>query len=300
MIEFKNVSFSYDKKNLVLTNLSFTLKPGEIMGLLGANGSGKSTTFRLLTGLIKPASGLVSVFEKEPGYALSKDIGYMLEERSLIQNMKVKDYVYYLCMLKDMSKKEVETELKKHLEFFGLKDKFDSKIQELSKGMQQRLQFIVAVLNKPKLLILDEPFTGLDVFNIELFMEVINDLIKSGTMVIFSSHQIEQVESLCSKVLILNHGKTVVQGDLNEIKQNFSKVYLNIEAPEIAKQSFSGLDGICEIKELSLNQIRLTLKSENYSQPIFNFLKDKVEIKRYSLDYASLKEIFIAKVKNYE
>ena len=300
MIEFKNVSFSYDKKNLVLTDLSFSIKPGEIMGLLGANGSGKSTTFRLLTGLVKPSNGSISIFGKEPGYAISKEIGYMLEERSLIQNMKVKDYVYYFCMLKDMTKSEIESELKKYLEFFGLKDKFETKIQALSKGMQQRLQFIVSVLNKPKILILDEPFTGLDVFNIKLFMEVINNLIKSGTMVIFSSHQIDQVESLCSKVLILNHGKTVVQGDLNEIKKDFARVYLNIEARDISKQSFSGLEGIQEIQEISSNQIRLTLKSISFSRPIFNFLKDKVEIDRYSTDYATLKEIFIAKVEHHE
>ena len=208
---------------LAVDDLSFTVKEGEIFGLLGVNGAGKTTTFRMIMGLLDPTKGSVTLDGKKIDYSMTDKIGFLTEERSLLTKLTVYDQCIFYGTLKGMSKKKIEERLDMLLEKFSISQYKYKKIKELSKGNQQKIQFITAILNEPKLLILDEPFSGLDPFNIELFKKEILELSKSGSMIIFSSHRMDHVELFCKKLVVLLHGKSVLEGYLKDIKEDYQK-----------------------------------------------------------------------------
>ena len=215
---------------LAVDNLSFTVKPGEIFGLLGINGAGKTTTFRMIMGLLDASSGSITLDGKKIDYDITDQIGFLTEERSLLTKMTVLEQVLFYGTLKGMNKKDIINRLDKLLEKFGITEYKNKKIKELSKGNQQKIQFITAIINEPRLLILDEPFSGLDPFNVELFKQEIIDMSKKGSMIIFSSHRMEHVELFCKKLVILMNGRSVISGYLKDIKEKYRKKNINIKA----------------------------------------------------------------------
>ena len=217
MLKVENVT-KYYGNFLAVDNLSFEVKEGEIFGLLGENGAGKTTTFRMILNLLEPTSGKITLNNKKIDYSITDKIGYLTEERSLLLKLTVKELIHYYASLKNMDKDKIDRELNYYLDRFGIKDYKNKKIKELSKGNAQKVQFISAIINEPKLLILDEPFSGLDPINTSLFIEVIKELKEKGTIIIFSSHQMNNVELFCEKLIILSKGKTIVSGYLDEIK----------------------------------------------------------------------------------
>ena len=191
---------------LAVDDLSFTVKPGEIFGLLGVNGAGKTTTFRMIMGLLDMTEGNITLDGKPIDYSITDKIGFLTEERSLLTKLSVKEQAIFYGRLKGMTESEILKRLDELLEKFSITEYKEKKIKELSKGNQQKIQFIMAIINKPKLLILDEPFSGLDPFNVELFKQEITEMSKEGSMIIFSSHRMEHVELYCKKLVIIMRG----------------------------------------------------------------------------------------------
>lgn len=218
MLKVENIT-KYYGDFLAVDNLSFTVKQGEIFGLLGVNGAGKTTTFRMIMGLLDPSSGNITLNGKKIGYDVTDEIGFLTEERSLLTKMTVKEQCLFYGTLKGMKQKDILNRLDELLDRFGISKYKEKKIKELSKGNQQKIQFITAILNNPKLLILDEPFSGLDPFNIELFKNEIVEMSKQGSMIIFSSHRMEHVELFCKKLVVMLRGKSVLEGYLTDIKE---------------------------------------------------------------------------------
>ncbi len=236
MLTVKNVTKKYGSL-VAVNNLSFEVEDGCIFGLLGLNGAGKTTTFRMILGLIDDNDGEILIDGKHIDYEISDKIGFLTEERSLLTKLTVLEQVIYYGVLKSMKEDEIEKKLDYWLERFGISEYKNKKIKELSKGNQQKIQFITAIIHEPKLLILDEPFSGLDPINVELFKQVIMEMKNKGTSIIFSSHRMEHVELFCEKLLILVKGKSVLQGRLSDIKKDYKKKNLivkgNIDVDEL-------------------------------------------------------------------
>lgn len=222
MLKVKNATKFYGNFKAV-DNLSFEVKPGEIFGLLGVNGAGKTTTFRMIMGLLDFDAGEITLDGNKIDYSITDKIGFLTEERSLLTKMTVREQCLFYGALKGMSDEEIIERLKYLLNKFEISDYIDRKIKDLSKGNQQKIQFITAIINKPRLLILDEPFSGLDPFNVEFFEKEIIELANEGSMIIFSSHRMEHVEQFCKKLVILLKGKAVLSGELMQIKKQYHK-----------------------------------------------------------------------------
>ena len=201
MLKVEHVT-KYYGKNKAVDDLSFTVKEGEIFGLLGVNGAGKTTTFRMINGLLDLSSGSITMDGKPIDYTMTDCLGFLTEERSLLTKLTVKEQVLYYGILKGMKEETILKRLDEWLDYFQISDYKERKIKELSKGNQQKVQFITAIINEPKLLILDEPFSGLDPINVQMFMDVIRKLKKQKTSIIFSSHRMEHVEMFCEKLEI--------------------------------------------------------------------------------------------------
>lgn len=290
MLEVKNISKSYDN-NKAVSNLSFTVKEGEIFGLLGVNGAGKTTTFRMINNLLKPDSGEILLDGKKIDYSVTDEIGYLTEERSLLTKMKVKEQIEYYGALKSIPKDECDKRLDYLLKLLNISEYKDSYIKELSKGNQQKIQFISAIINKPKLLILDEPFTGLDPYNVELIIKIIKDMTKNGTIIIFSSHRMEQVEKFCEKILILAKGKRVLYGNLNEIKKKYLKKSIHVIG-DIDVNKIKKIDGVNSVSKLETEYI-INIDDISVSNNVFNAISDCKDIIKYEVENPSLNDIFV-------
>ncbi len=298
MLEVKNVSMSYGEVKAV-QDLSFTIKPGEIFGLLGTNGAGKTTTFRMIMGLIQPKMGSIAYFDHQVSYEDVNSIGYMIEERSLLTKVTVKDLMLYLGQLKDVSKEDIETRLDYWLNRFEIASYKTKKVKELSKGNQQKIQFIAALINNPKLLILDEPFSGLDPINTELFVSAIRDFQKQGAMVIFSSHQLDHVESFCEKIVVLEKGRVILEGPIKKIKEAYQKLNIKIKALDVDTQSIQSIKGVIQV-ENQPNALMVKVASKDIVQDVFDYVKTCRSVMTFDVLEPPLSEIFIDKVKNYE
>ena len=247
MLEVKNVTKYYGDFKAV-DNLSFTVKPGEIFGLLGVNGAGKTTTFRMIMGLLEPTSGEITLDGKKIDYTVTDKIGFLTEERSLLTKLTVKEQAIYYGTLKGMKEDEILKRLDELLAKFEVSNYKDTLIKELSKGNQQKIQFITAIINDPKLVILDEPFSGLDPFNVEMFKKEIVELAKKGSIIIFSSHRMEHVELFCKKIVILLSGKSVIDGDLKTIKEKYKRKNIFIKG-DIDVKEIEKVDGVLSVEE---------------------------------------------------
>lgn len=298
MLDVKNVAMSYGDVKAV-QNLSFTIKPGEIFGLLGTNGAGKTTTFRMIMGLIKPKEGSISYFNHDVSYDDVNTIGYMIEERSLLTKITVKELMMYLGQLKDVTKEDIETRLDYWLERFDITSYKMKKVKELSKGNQQKIQFIAALINNPKLLILDEPFSGLDPINTEIFVSAIRDFQKQGAMVIFSSHQLDHVESFCEKIVVLEKGNVILEGPIQEIKAVYQKLNIKIKAKNIDIAGIKSIQGVLQVDEQP-HALMVKVASKEIVKDVFNIVKTYEDVMTFDVLEPPLSEIFIDKVKNHE
>lgn len=292
-LEIEHVSKRFGKYTAV-DDLSLSIPEKTIFGFLGANGAGKTTTFRIILGLMDASSGNVSWNGKPVDYSTSDNIGYLPEERGLYPKQKVKEQLIFLARLKGMSKQEAEKELGRWLERFKVPDYADKKVEELSKGNQQKIQFIASVLHKPSLLILDEPFSGLDPINVELLKQAVLDLKESGTTIVFSSHRMEHVEQLCENLCILNKGKTVLQGSLKEIKQSFGKKNLIIHA-DFDVSFLKEYPGVRK-SSVTPEGIQLQIEGEEVAGSILQEIIGRGFIRKFALEEPSLNDIFIEKV----
>ena len=293
MLKVENITKYYNKTKAV-DNLSFTVEKGEIFGLLGENGAGKTTTFRIILGLINASSGNVTLDGKKIDYSLTDKIGYVTEERSLLTKMTVKDQILLYGVLKRMSEDNILKEMRKWLKKFQISDYENRKIKELSKGNQQKIQFIAAVINKPKLLILDEPFSGLDPINVEILKKAIIELQETGCSIIFSSHQMEQIEDFCEKLVILSHGKVVVAGYLKDIKNEYRKKNILLRGDNLPLDKIRKLKGVISLEE-HRGEYLVKIESLDIADSIFKIVKD-YNITKYDVTEPTLNEIFIEKV----
>lgn len=293
MLEVKSVVKTFGSL-VAVDNLSFQVEDGKIFGLLGENGAGKTTTFRMILGLLEPDKGMVLLDGKKIDYTVTDQIGYVTEERSLLTKMTVKEQILYYGSLKGMDSKKILKELDKWLKHFEIVPYKEKKIKELSKGNQQKIQFISAVINHPKLLILDEPFTGLDPINVKMMKDAIYQLKEEGTAIIFSSHQMEYIEEFCEKLIILVKGKKILDGELEDIKKSFGikKVVIKAKGVDISK-----LKEIKGVTKVVGNGTSFTVFIENKEvvSKIFQFIK-KYDVSRFEAVEASLSDIFIEKV----
>ena len=292
MLQVKNIT-KYYGDNLAVDNLSFTVKDGEIFGLLGSNGAGKTTTFRIIMGLLDSNSGSVTLNDKKIDYNMTDQIGFVTEERSLLTKMTVREQVIYYGRLKGLSESEILKRLDIWLEKFQITDYKNRKIKELSKGNQQKIQFIAAVINNPKLLILDEPFTGLDPINVGQLKDAIYELQKNGCSIIFSSHQMEHIEQFCEKLVILVKGKPVLEGYLKDIKEDYQKKNIIIRG-DVKLTELKEIKGVLEVNK-KLNEYEVKIENNSIVSEVFKKISHH-NITKFVVEEPSLNEIFIAKV----
>lgn len=298
MLKVEHVTKYYGDFKAV-DDLSFTVKPGEIFGLLGVNGAGKTTTFRMIMGLLEPSNGNITLDGKKIDYSITDNIGFLTEERSLLTKLTVKEQAIFYGRLKNMSTKDIMDRLDYLLEKFGVLEYKDKKIKELSKGNQQKIQFILAILNEPKLLILDEPFSGLDPFNVEMFKNEILEMSKKGSMIIFSSHRMEHVELFCKKLVIILKGKAVIEGYLSDIKENYGHKNIFIKG-NVNIEDLKKTKGVLEVIERG-DELEVKIENKDIVSNVFNNIKDKENITKFVVEEPSLNEIFVDKVgESYE
>ena len=297
MLKVKNVT-KYYGDFLAVDNLSFEVKEGEIFGLLGENGAGKTTTFRMILNLLLPDKGSITLNNKKIDYELSDEIGYLTEERSLLLKLTVKEMMIYYGSLKNMTKKQIEEKLDYYLNKFNIMEYKNKKIKELSKGNAQKIQFITSIINDPKLLILDEPFSGLDPINTSIFIDIIKELKNKGTIIIFSSHQMETIELFCEKLLILSKGKTILSGYLKDIKNKYKERKILLKA-DTSKGELKKINNVIEVIEAA-DYYELLLSDEKYVEEVFQQVTKLKNVTKFEVVKLSLNEIFIKEVGNYE
>lgn len=292
MLQVKNIVKHYGKICAV-NDLSFEVKDGEIFGLLGENGAGKTTTFRIILGLLDADNGTVLLNGEPIDYSKTDKIGYVTEERSLLTKMTVKEQLIYYGVLKGLTEKQVLDKMVGLLKEFDVLDYKNRKIKELSKGNQQKIQFISAIINDPILLILDEPFTGLDPINVKMFKDYIRKLQKKGCSIIFSSHQMEHIEEFCEKLVILVKGKPVISGYLKEIQKDFRKKNVFIRG-DIEKEDLENVKGVLKVIKKS-GEYQVKIESEDVVDKLFKKIKNN-KITKFVVEEPTLNEIFIDKV----
>ncbi len=298
MLKVENVTKYYGSFRAV-HNLSFEIHEGEIFGLLGVNGAGKTTTFRMILGLLDKTEGSITLNDKPIDYTVTDNIGFLTEERSLLPEKTVLEQAIFYCALKGLSKEETEKRLDKYLEEFKVSEYKNKKIKELSKGNQQKIQFIITIIPEPKLLILDEPFSGLDPINAEMFKKEILRLKKNNTMIIFSSHMMEHVEYFCDSLVILVNGETVLEGKLTKIKKDFRKKNIKVKA-DINEEEILKIKGVLEI-EKNKDEYTIKIEDESIVDSVFKKISKCENVNKFVVEEPTLNEIFVSKVgEEYE
>ena len=293
MLKVEHVTKYYDNFRAV-NNLSFEVKEGEIFGLLGVNGAGKTTTFRMIMGLLDKTEGNITLNGKKIDYSVSDEIGFLTEERSLLPSKTVLEQAIFYGVLKGLTEKEIEKRLDKYLEEFGITDYKNKKIKELSKGNQQKIQFIISIIHEPKLLILDEPFSGLDPINVEMFKKEILRLKKKGTMIIFSSHMMEHIEYFCDSLIILVKGNTVLKGKLTKIKEDFRKKNVKVKA-NLNEEEIKKVNGVESI-EKNKDEYTIKIEDSSYINTLFKAVSKYDNVTKFVVEEPTLNEIFVSKV----
>ena len=288
-----------------LNDVSIKIPEGSIFGLLGPNGAGKTTLIRIINQITRPDSGRVLFNDIELNPDNIKDIGYLPEERGLYPKMKIGEQAIYLAQLKGMDRSTAKSELTKWFEKFEITDWWNKKVTELSKGMAQKVQFIVTVLHKPKLLIFDEPFSGFDPINANLIKDEILNLRKQGATVIFSTHRMESVEELCEDIALINKSNKILDGNLDDIKAKFKsntfEVAVNSTNPKLLKTQLNSAYHISDptFKTLGDNlRLNISLKSNQKPDELLKILNDNARVIHYKEVIPSASEIFINSVEN--
>ena len=292
MLKLVNISKQYDGVCAV-DQVSFAVQRGDIYGFLGPNGAGKTTTIRMIMGIIQPDSGSIEISDNNMDNLGRQIIGYLPEDRGLYQKQKLGEIIVYFGLLRGLEKTAAKAKAAEWLERFGLGDQQKRKVEELSKGNQQKVQFILSLVHDPTLLILDEPFTGLDPLNQLLLKEIIQEKRKAGTTILFSTHQMEQVERLCNNICLINQGRIIVEGALESIREAHQS-----NAVEVA---FTG-ELNKEIAQVYFNEVAITeskiagiLKDDSSS--FLRWINDQVSVESFQVKTPSLEQIFIEEVR---
>ena len=292
-LKVQNVSKSFGEK-LAVDDISFEINKPGVFGLLGTNGAGKSTTIRMILGIINKDSGNITWNEKEVERKYV-NFGYLPEERGIYPKVKISEQLLYLAKLKGMKKKEAEESMNFWLKRLEVEEYRNLPAEKLSKGNQQKIQFITSVIHNPELLVIDEPFSGLDPVNTELLKSAILELVDKGTYIIMSSHQMASIEEFCTDILILNKGKTVLKGNLKEIKEGYkankAELITKIDVTDIIQKN-----GLKIEKELN-NQYEISINEESDVQKLLKDLVQKdIVVEKLEIKKPSLNDIFIEKV----
>lgn len=297
ILNIENLTKQYAKTN-ALDGVSLEIPAQSIFGLLGPNGAGKTTLIRIITGILRADSGKISFDNSALNITHSSQMGYMPEERGLYKKMKVWEQLVYLAQLKGMEKKAAKKKIFEWLEKFEMKDWWNKKIEELSKGMQQKVQFVSTVVHEPKLIILDEPFSGLDPINSNLIKDEIEELRVKGSTIIFSTHRMEQVEEICENIALVNKGHIILRGAVGEVKQRFKKNLFRIDSE--ARLPVAGLSGF-EISEQTETSATVRLTAAQKPNDLLRAaVSDSTQVTAFNEILPSLNEIFIQQVKASE
>ena len=279
-------------------NISFEVdKPG-VFGLLGTNGAGKTTTIRMLLGIIKKDTGEIT-WNGKPVERKTVNFGYLPEERGVYPKTKIYDQLMYFAELKGMNKSDADTEIKKWAKVLKVEEYLPMPAEKLSKGNQQKIQFMTSIIHNPELIVLDEPFSGLDPVNTEILKNVIIDLVKQGKYIIMSSHQMASIEEFCTDILILNKGKTVLKGNLKEIKNTYKANRLEISTDKNIDEYIKEFNMIIEFSKN--NEYSIKIDSEEKAHELLEKLvSEKVSINKFEIKKPTLNDIFIEKVGEQE
>lgn len=288
----KNVNKSFGDKHVV-DNISFSLEEPGVFGLLGTNGAGKTTTIRMILGIIKKDSGEITW----NGKAVTRgnvNFGYLPEERGLYPKSTIYDQLVYFANLKGLDKRAADKAVKMWLDKLNLMEYINSPAEKLSKGNQQKVQFITSMLHDPDLIVLDEPFSGLDPVNTEILSKIMKDLVKSGKYIIMSSHQMSVIEEFCSDLVILNRGKTVLSGNLKEIKDSY-------ETNKVLIETTDEIDGILkklkvDVLDKNDDEYLVSADADNRRKLLKELVKNNIDVKTFNVIKPTLHEIFIEKV----
>jgi ABC-2 type transport system ATP-binding protein len=292
-LELEGVTKRYADKTAV-HSIGFQVKPGEIFGLLGANGAGKTTTMRMVLGLIQPDEGTI-LYQGKPHFSgLNRLMGYLPEERGLYPKVKVSEQIKYLAELRGMSRKDADQQLKLWLERFQVPEYYDKKVEELSKGNQQKIQFIAAIIHRPEIVIMDEAFSGLDPVNAELLKDTVKQLRSDGTSILFSSHRMDHVEELCENIVILHRSETVLKGKLKEIKRSYPRERVILETED----EVTGLEQIRGVSSVQREAERYEIRISDVAAAgsILELAHAQTTVTRFQVMEPTLNEIFIKKV----
>lgn len=295
LIQIENIRKQFGDFTAV-DDISFSIEKGSIYGLLGPNGAGKTTTLRMIMDIIAPDSGKITFSENRKIKNFLDRIGYLPEERGLYRKMKVRDVVLFIAELKGIHKREAVGEVEKWLEKMQLSEWGNKRINELSKGMAQKIQFITTVLHSPELIILDEPFSGLDPINMTYLKDMMLDLRDNGATIIFSTHVMEQVEKLCDRICLIHQGSILLEGELRTIKQSFGKSSVEIEyigsiEPIRESQWVQDCNDFGQYAEIKLKT------PEDYRPFLRELVDKKVDVTRFELMEPTLHDIFVRSVE---
>lgn len=274
--------------------LSFTVPKGTIYGLLGPNGAGKTTTIRMVMNILIPDEGEIKVLNQKMDEGMKERIGYLPEDRGLYPKMKVRELLLFLAELKGLKGAETRKRIDFWLDRLSLSEWRDKKVEELSRGMQQKIQFIVTVIHQPDLVILDEPFGGLDPVNTKLLKDIMLEMKEEGRTIIFSTHRMEQVEMICDSICLINRGRMVLEGNLNHIKARYGKntVVLDYEGEA---DFIAALPGVEKIDDYG-RTMEIRLKEQADAQDLLESLCGKIRINKFEVKEPTLNAIFIEKV----
>lgn len=289
----KNVSKTFTGKKVV-DNISFSLEEPGVFGLLGTNGAGKTTTIRMLLGIIKKDSGEITWNSKKVDRK-SVNFGYLPEERGVYPKVKIYDQLMYFAELKGMKRNEADKTINEWAKRLRVEEYMQQPAEKLSKGNQQKIQFMTAVIHNPELVVLDEPFSGLDPVNTELLKNIIIDLVKNGKYVIMSAHQMATIEEFCSDILILNKGKTVLQGNLRKIKESYPANRVKIETNKNIDEYVKQLE--LEIENETNNDYTIKISDENKAHELLKkLIENEIIVNKFEIMKPTLNDIFIEKV----
>jgi len=292
-ITVTNISKSFGEVKAV-NNVSFDVFPGEIFGLLGPNGAGKTTAIRMMLDIFRPDTGQISIFNGKMDEGVKNRIGYLPEERGLYKDLKLEQTLIFLATLKGMGEKSAKSRLLDWFKRFDLLEHRQKKIQDLSRGMQQKAQFIATLVHDPDLIVVDEPFSGLDPVNTRLVKKIIMEQCEAGKTIIMSTHQMHQVETMCNRIVLINEGRTVLYGEVEKIKRNFAGNAVTLKG----NGNLDGIPGVLEIHKEN-GEYHLLLDGETSPQSIFRVLaqRDDLVIERFEITEPSLDDVFISVIQ---
>jgi ABC-2 type transport system ATP-binding protein len=294
ILSIQNVVKSYGDYAAV-DHLSLEVPEGSVFGMLGPNGAGKTSLIRMITTITAPDSGEIFLRGERLNARSPEKIGYMPEERGLYKKMKVGEHLLYLAQLKGLSEAAAKKEIYFWLDKFDIRSWWNKKIEELSKGMQQKIQFIATVVHRPTLLILDEPFTGLDPINTAIIKDEITRLNREGTSIIFSTHRMEQVEEMCDHIVLINHGQNVLYGAVADIKNEYKQNQYRIETEGSLPEDFAAH---FQVVETAGAAAIVQLEQESQSDALLRYLLDRhVRIRYFAEILPTFNEIFIRRVE---